>query len=72
MAVATTYKRTLQCLSWLVLAWMCVPLTATAEITEGIVWYGVLEDGLEEALVTGKPILLTSAAPRCSTVPGMW
>ena len=38
----------------------------------GIAWYGVLEDARAEAARTGKPILLQSAAPLCSGVPGMW
>ena len=38
----------------------------------GINWYGVLRDGLAEATRTGKPILLTSAAPQCIGVSGMW
>ncbi len=38
----------------------------------GINWYGVLQDGLAEAKRTGKPILLTSAAPQCIGVSGMW
>lgn len=38
----------------------------------GINWYGVLQDGLSEAQRTGKPILLTSAAPQCIGVSGMW
>lgn len=64
--------RTLQRVFILFIAWSCLPLAVNAELPEGIVWYGVLEDGLEEAMVTGKPVLLTSAAPQCSTVPGMW
>jgi len=68
-------KRILQRISLLALtgAWMAPFLpTASAELPERIVWYGVLEDGLEEAIVTGKPVLLTSAAPRCMEVPGKW
>lgn len=41
-------------------------------LPSGIVWYGVLEDGIAEAKTTGKPILLLSAAPQCAGVPGMW
>ena len=41
-------------------------------IPKGITWYGVLKDGLAEAKRTGKPILLTSAAPQCAGVSGMW
>ena len=42
------------------------------QVVPGIAWFGVLEDGLEQARRTGKPILLISAAPQCSGVPGMW
>ena len=42
------------------------------EVVSGIAWYGLLKDGLKEALRTGKPILLVSAAPQCNGVPGMW
>ena len=42
------------------------------KVETGIVWYGVLQDGLDEAKRTGKPILLMSAAPQCAGVPGMW
>ncbi len=42
------------------------------QVVPGIAWFGVLEDGLEQAKRTGKPILLVSAAPQCSGVPGMW
>ena len=42
------------------------------QVVSGIAWFGVLEDGLEQAKRTGKPILLVSAAPQCSGVPGMW
>lgn len=38
----------------------------------GIAWYGVLEDARVEAARTGRPILLMSAAPLCTGVPGMW
>ena len=41
-------------------------------IPEGIVWYGVLADGLAEAKETGKPIFLLSAAPNCTGVSGIW
>ena len=42
------------------------------KVSTGIAWYGVLSDGLKEAKRTGKPILLITAAPQCSGVPGMW
>lgn len=41
-------------------------------IEAGIVWYGVLNDGLAEAKESGKPILLVSAAPNCAGVSGLW
>ncbi len=41
-------------------------------IPAGIVWYGVLTDGLAEAQRTHKPVLLVSAAPQCIGVSGMW
>ena len=43
-----------------------------AGIPSGIVWYGVLEDGLAEAKASGKPIMLLSAAPNCVGVSGIW
>lgn len=45
---------------------------AETGIPQGIVWYGVLDDGLAEARATGKPILLLSAAPNCVGVSGIW
>lgn len=42
------------------------------KVVPGIAWYGVLEDGFEEADRTGKPILLITAAAQCSGVPGIW
>jgi len=45
---------------------------ASKKVVSGIVWYGVLEDGLAEAKRTGKPILLITAAAQCGGVPGMW
>jgi hypothetical protein len=41
-------------------------------VVSGIAWYGVLQDGLDEAKRTGKPILFITAAPQCGGVPGMW
>ena len=53
-----------------------IPLLASAQsgngLPAGIVWYGVLQDGLEQARKTQRPILLLSAAPQCAGVPGMW
>lgn len=37
-----------------------------------IAWYGTLEGAFAEAEASNRPILLMSAAPRCSGVPGMW
>ncbi|MDP7204554.1 MAG: hypothetical protein QGH11_03230 [Pirellulaceae bacterium] len=37
-----------------------------------IAWYGNLADGLAEAKRSGRPILLTSAAPSCLGIPGVW
>lgn len=72
MAAIITNKRTLRCLAMLALAWAYLPSTSSARLPERIVWYGVLEDGLQEALITGKPVMLTSAAPKCMEVPGNW
>jgi hypothetical protein len=41
-------------------------------VPNGIVWYGVLTDGIAEAKATGKPIMFLSAAPQCTGVPGVW
>lgn len=41
-------------------------------IGSGIAWFGVLQDGLNEASKTGMPILFVTAAPQCNGVPGMW
>ena len=46
------------------------PSSETAQ--SGIAWYGVLQDGLQEAQRTDRPILLLTAAPQCNGVPGMW
>lgn len=50
--------------------------TATASAVEpapsGIAWYGTWQGGLREALRSGKPILLFSAAPHCRGISGMW
>ena len=47
-------------------------MPASKKVVPGIVWYGVLKDGLAEAERTGKPILLITAAAQCGGVPGMW
>ena len=41
-------------------------------VGSGIAWFGVLQDGLDEARKTGMPILFVTAAPQCNGVPGMW
>lgn len=43
-----------------------------AGLPAGIIWYGKLQDGLQAAKLTERPILLLSAAPQCAGVPGMW
>ena len=58
--------------------WIALPASSRESesgdegIPSGIVWYGVLNDGIAEAKATGKPIMLLSAAPQCAGVPGMW
>ena len=42
------------------------------KVVSGIAWYGVLQDGLNEAKRTGKPILFITAAAQCNGIPGMW
>ena len=42
------------------------------KVVSGIAWYGVLQDGLDEAKRTGKPILFITAAAQCRGIPGMW
>lgn len=37
-----------------------------------IAWYGTLKSGLAEAERSNRPILLVSAAPHCTGVPGIW
>lgn len=37
-----------------------------------IQWFGTWEQAKAEAAKTGMPILLTSAAPHCRGVSGMW
>jgi len=46
------------------------PSSKTAQ--SGIAWYGVLQDGLQEAHRTNRPILFLTAAPQCNGVPGLW
>ena len=45
---------------------------SSKKVVSGIAWYGVLQDGLDEAKRTGKPILFITAAAQCGGVPGMW
>lgn len=71
-------RLTLSMLGLLLIALMAIPSPSSAHegpndgMPAGINWYGVLKDGLAEATRTGKPILLTSAAPQCIGVSGMW
>ena len=37
-----------------------------------IQWFGTLEAAQAEAKRTGRPILLTAAAPQCKGTPGIW
>ena len=37
-----------------------------------IAWYGTLKSGLAEAERSNRAILLVSAAPHCTGVPGIW
>lgn len=37
-----------------------------------IQWFGTWEAARAEAARTNRPILLTSAAPACQTVSGIW
>jgi hypothetical protein len=37
-----------------------------------IQWFGTWEDAAAEAKRTGRPILLTAAAPQCKGTPGIW
>lgn len=37
-----------------------------------IQWFGTWEAAKAEAQRTGRPILLTSAAPQCKGTPGIW
>jgi hypothetical protein len=59
-------------LNFLVPSVPAVAIAAEPGIPSGIVWYGVLADGLAEARRAGKPILLVSAAPQCIGISGMW
>lgn len=37
-----------------------------------IQWFGTLEQGLAEAARTGRPLMMTAAAPACRGIAGMW
>ena len=37
-----------------------------------IQWFGTWKAAKAEAARTGRPILLTSAAPQCKGAPGIW
>ncbi|MHC4822796.1 MAG: hypothetical protein ACYTEP_02130 [Planctomycetota bacterium] len=37
-----------------------------------IQWFGTLEQGLAEAQRTGRPLMMTAAAPQCRGVSGKW
>ena len=47
-------------------------LTGAAQAQTGIAWYGTWEQGYRAARESGKPILLTAAAPQCHGVSGIW
>lgn len=47
-------------------------LTAAADATPRIAWYGTLNSGLAEAKRSGRPILFISGAPQCLGVSGIW
>lgn len=40
--------------------------------TSAIQWYATWDSANREAQVTGRPILLVSAAPHCAGVSGTW
>ncbi len=48
------------------------PEVEVVERAARIAWFGIWEDAVAEAQRSGRPILLMSAAPSCSGVPGMW
>ncbi|MCA9321582.1 MAG: hypothetical protein KDB53_12645 [Planctomycetes bacterium] len=43
-----------------------------APTNSGIAWFGRWTDAKAEAARTGRPILVMSAAPRCTETPGIW
>jgi hypothetical protein len=48
------------------------PASAEATLPAGIQWFAQWDAAKAEAVRTGKPILLVSAAPHCSGVSGIW
>ncbi|MFK7740619.1 MAG: hypothetical protein AB8H80_09875 [Planctomycetota bacterium] len=44
----------------------------TEPTAAGVSWFGTWEGALAEAKRVNRPILLMSAAPACSQVPGVW
>ena len=47
-------------------------VAASDKSTPAIQWFGTWEQGVAEAKRTGRPILLTAAAPQCRGISGMW
>ncbi|HMW92749.1 MAG TPA: hypothetical protein PLC15_19255 [Candidatus Obscuribacter sp.] len=45
---------------------------SAAETARAIGWIPTWQQGLEEARLSGKPIMLYAGAPSCSGVPGIW
>jgi hypothetical protein len=43
-----------------------------APAIQRIVWYTSLDQAMADAARLNRPILMQSAAPQCSGVPGMW
>ena len=83
MRIATRPPRSLAALMTgaFFLAMAALPTGASAEETTTeantdrptqIQWFGTWEQAKAEAAKTGMPILLTSAAPHCRGVSGMW
>ena len=46
--------------------------TTTPGPAAKIQWFGTWKAAAAEAKRTGRPILLTSAAPQCKGTPGIW
>ena len=61
-------ERHMKHLIWVLL----LTLTGSATAQSGITWHGTWQGGLRAARETGKPIFLTSAAPQCKGVSGLW